>query len=118
MLGRNHFTERNQHVQIFFIQFFFFGPHILSTGGTALSYMFSTKGWSTQKDKSWRNLTMLKANIHQDFYWGKNILDCSKTCFPIFFQLLFGKIVKTHHKKTLWQLPPSKGYELISVFCA
>ncbi len=34
---------------------------------------------------------MLKANIHQDFYWGKNILNYSKTCFPIFFPIVFWK---------------------------
>ncbi len=33
-----------------------------------------------------------------------------KHVFQFFLQLFFGKIVKTHHKKTLWQLPPSKGY--------
>ncbi len=34
---------------------------------------------------------MLKINIHQDFDWGKNILDCSKTCFPIFSPIIFWK---------------------------
>jgi hypothetical protein len=34
---------------------------------------------------------MLKANIHQDFYWGKNILDCSKTRFPIYSPINFWK---------------------------
>jgi hypothetical protein len=75
----------------FFHPIFFFGPHILSISGAALSYMFSTKGWSTQRDKSWRNWTMLKANIHQDFYSGKNILDYSKTCFPIYSPIIFWK---------------------------
>jgi uncharacterized membrane protein YoaT (DUF817 family) len=59
---------------------------------------------------------MFKANIHQDFYWEKNILDIRKHVFQFFLQLFFGKIVKIHDKKTLWQLPLSKDYYLISVF--